>query len=522
MNVNIKSKASGKIDWLRVYDKRGNLKHELRDIPNIILNAGMINATLAISAGSAFLMTSTAESFEDLGGTWNQTGNTVTRATGSATFPLTPSQLGQELRWNTGERCHVTARASDMSITVSGPARTITGGTIRRFDVNGGGPASSSSASIQTSASSTELAKVWDDTAGTFVASRQYNFNSAVSAYSLGSVIMPSARIKLPAPISIDIEDQVQFVYTLTETVFGRSQTYEMGAETLGLPQKYPVSSIVGNGTNVDVTFSGATHFLAGDKLDLRGVVPKRFAISSASSTSTTFTINTTAAHGLSVSDSVVIEGASLAGYNGTHTVATVVDSDTITITNAANPGALGASGTIRLATPGTYFDDLGLATIASMVSTSVARITSAITGPAADSFNIGGDPGVDVRIRRNSSLAPFILATTSAQYLQIEANAQALLDVTTTGSATGGTSPVSGTVVATVAGFANDWTASQVTTWNAGTGTGRVRVKQFLGRQTFSGDGTDVQITLKTPFTKAEAQRLRLTTTKQLVRDLP
>ena len=524
MNLNIKSKLSGQIDWLRVVDKHGNIKHELKNLPNILLNSALSTSGAFLNSASvgAFAMSATAESYEDLDGTWNQTGNIITRATGTGTFPSSPSQIGQELRWGTGERCHVTARASDISITVSGPTRTITGGTIRRYDVNGSGPASSSTGSNQTSSASTLLSEAWDDVSGTYVVSRRFNFGSSATSYTLGSIVLSVyARIKLPTPITIDIDDQLQFVYTATETVIGRSQTYELGSESVGLPQKYSILSIVGDSTNVDVTFSAATHFLAGDKLDLRTVVPKRFAISSATSNSTTFTINTTLAHGLSISDSVTIEGASLAGYNGTFTVASVVDTDTITITDAANPGAMGVSGTIRLATPASYFEDLGLATIASMVSSSVARITSSITGVPADLVEIGGDPGVEVRVRRPVATTPWALGDRTAT-LQIEANAEPLADTTTFGTTAAGTAATTGTSQTITASLiSNDWTYSLLTTWNAGAGTGKTRVKQFLQKHQYSTGGVDTQITLNTPFNKSDAQRLRLGVSKQLLRDL-
>ncbi len=529
MNFKIESVASGKILWLEVRDRNGKVKARVENIPNIVLNAGIDgDACFATAPGVAHTFTSTSDSHEDLDGTWNQSGNTVTRATGTGTFPNSPSKLGDQLYWydagaNTGHRCHVTARASDTSITVSGDVKTITGGKLRRYSVNGSG-ISSSTGSVQTSSLTTTVSTTISDVGNSFVKRMRYNFNSAVSAYSLGSIIITAcARIKLPAPISIDVEDQILFEYEATETVTGRSQTYELGAEATGIPQKYSMLTIAGSGANVDVTFSGATFFLAGDKLDLRGIVPKRFAISSASSTSTTFTINTTGAHGLSVADSVVIENASLAGYNGTHVVATVVDSDTITITNAANPGALGASGTIRLATPATYFDDLGLATIASMVSTSVARITSAITGPAVDPGLLNGDPGVEYRLRRNGSTANFaMLASGPSSHAFTEANAKALADVTTTGSllTTGFTWTLSDTAPSTVsAAFGNDHTASKSIRKNAGAGTNITRLKQV--HATSGGNGLLHQVTFNTPFDKSTAQRLTFTFMKQFRRDL-
>lgn len=530
MKANIKSVISGKVKWLEVRDRNGKLKTRLEDVPNILLNSALSSGgNVAQNLGTSTTFTSTAESYEDLDGTWSQSGDTITRATGTGTFPASPSQVANELYWydagaNTGHRCHVVTRVSDTQITVSGVAKTITGAKLRRFIVNGNG-ISSTTGSVQTSGTGTTIANTYNYTTGTRVHSIRYSFTSAASAYSLGSIIVGfGARIKLPAPIAIDVEDQITFVYELTETCAGRSQDYELGAESIGIPQKHSMTSIVGNGTNVDVTFSAATHFLAGDKLDLRGVVPKRYAISSASSTSTTFTINTTLAHGLNVGDSVVIEGASVGAYNGNHTVASVVDSDTFTITNAANPGAMGASGTVRLATPATYFDDLGLATIASMVSSSVARITSAITGPDVDPVAIGGDPGVSVRFWPRLTTSQFTISgnfSNNHAGFRTAANALALADPTTPSSSVN-TNIVIGDSIGslTSASASNDWLNTWRLEWNAGVGKNMTRLKQVqFGDQNASGHYC--QITFNTPFNKLDSQRLRVEPSKQILRTL-
>jgi hypothetical protein len=509
MNIELNATVGGRLSLSVI--RKGKVIEIFKDIPNLVLNGGMTARGTPPSVGSASCSTytSTALNYEDLPGTWSQTGNTVTRASGAGTFPSSPNQIGNELQWQDGERCHVTARASDTSITVSGPARTLTGKTIRRWLTN-----ATATGFVQSKNAGSSTPTV-DLTAGTSSSSCTVTFDSATSAYTLGSVMIGSiARIVLPVPVSIEIDDQIQFTYTITTQYNNRIQNYDLGAEASGIPTKYNISTIVGNGTNVDVTFASATHFLAGDKLDLRTIVPKRFAISSASSTSTTFTINTTAAHGLSVSASVVIEDASLAGYNGTHVVASVVDSDTITITNAANPGALGSSGTIRLSTPGTYFDDLGLATIASMVSSSVARITSAITGPAADTMSIGGDPGVDLRWTHGFSSGAIV---NTPGWLS-EANKKALPAVTSFLANTTG-AVASTPNVETNAAAANDWTYSYFATWNAGTGSGNTRIAQIA--PTGASGYINWVVTFNTPFVKTDSQRLRCTVSIQMLRTL-
>lgn len=516
MNLNIESRCSGKLSLQII--RKGVVVKEYKDIPNLVFNSfftGVYNVVNAPTGGVS-TYASTDESYEDLPGTWSQSGNTVTRTTGAGTFPASPSQIGNLIQWATGERCYVTARASDTSITVSGPARTITGQAIRRHTTNG--TLTRFGSAIQNSASVTGS---WSDDLATGVRTftKTFNFNSATSGYTLGSLIVSGAsRIKLPTTFVIEAEDQIQGTYVFTHTHTNRDHTFNIGSESSGIPQKYTASTIVGNGTYVDVTFSAPTHFLAGDKLLLSSVIPKKFAIASASSDSTTMTINTTLAHGLSVSDVVVIEGASVAGYNGTFTVASTPDTDTITITDAANPGAMGASGTIRLQTPGTYFDDLGLATIASMPSSSVARITSAITGPATEPMLIGGDPGV--RFVHHGALNGYHSAQACLYFT--EANVKAIIPVTQT-TLNSTASGVAGSSLVVVDGsHANDFTSSYNWTWNAGTGTGATRIKQFYSYAGASNGPMFYQITLNTPFTKATTDRLRITISFQMVQDLP
>jgi len=527
MNININCAVSGKITSLLVRDKNGNLKTSFENIPNLITQGMTAYAALGTGLGTVYAMPSNSESFEDLNGTWNQSANVITRATGTGTFPSSPDQIGNELYWynagsNTGHRCHVVSRASDTSIVVSGSALTITGGSLRRYLVNS--TAMSTNGFKQGSSTITSISDVFNDIAGTWVRNWRVNFVSPGTAYTLGSIIFGNtSRVKLPTTVDIGADDQLQIEYAITETCTGRSQVYDLGAESVGIPQKYTLASIVGNGTYVDVTFSASTHFLAGDKLDLRGVATKRAAISSASSTSTTFTVNTTPTHGLSVGNSVTIENASLAGYNGVFTVATVPNANTFTITNSANPGAMGTVGTARLTTPGSYYDSLGLATIASMQSASVARVTSAVTGPAVDSVQIGGDPGVTVKAVRQTTGGTWILPRDSTLVYAIgEANVMAILDETTPVVYPGPSVTqlfAFDSVVSTDASPATDWTNTVQFTKNAGTGTSATRIKQIYFKNV--NGYTWYQVTFNTPFNKTITQRLRVTLAKQIKRDI-
>jgi hypothetical protein len=148
-----------------------------------------------------------------------------------------------------------------------------------------------------------------------------------------------------------------------------------------GWPVEYSVQSIVANGTSFDVTLDRAHHYAAGRPITIAGALPATRNISGIASTSSDFTVTTGTAHGFAPGDSVVISGATPSAYNGTWVVATAPTSTTFTVTSAINPGA-GSGGTVRFATPATWFD--GTWTIASIPSSTVLRITSAITPPAA------------------------------------------------------------------------------------------------------------------------------------------
>lgn len=67
--------------------------------------------------------------------------------------------------------------------------------------------------------------------------------------------------------------------------------------------------------------------------------------ISTLTSSGTTATMVSTAAHGKSVSDPITVAGANQSEYNGTFTVASVTNSTTLTYTMASDPGVSPATG---------------------------------------------------------------------------------------------------------------------------------------------------------------------------------
>lgn len=514
MKTNIKGRGYLTVSILR----KGKTIQVCERIPNLLLNAAF-NSQGNFNQPSAqfYAHSSSAPNYEDIPGTWNQTGNIITRSTGAGTFPNSPSQLGNELLWETGQRCHVTARSSDTSITVSGSPQSFTNLRLRRFLTN----ISPSSGAVQ-SASGTLDSIVLDHVGGTMSRTARVNFVSASIGYTLASVTTSTSRIVLPVPVIVEAEDQLQMEYTFEASFVNRQRVYDLGAEAVGLPKKWLCNTIVGNGTSFDVSFNVPTNLLAGDKLDLRQIVPKRFAISSASSTSTTFTINTATAHGLITGNSVTIENASLAGYKGTFIVATG-SGTVLTITNAANPGAMGAFGSVRLTTPGTYFN--ALFTIASMVSTSVARITSAITGPAIDPAPMGGDPGVK-QIAWRGLEGNFVNGTASSLFVDFtlvqEGNKRTPPnpeDLTYFGKSGDFNADIKTFSSAT---YSNDFTCKAEATWNAGTGSNRDRIKQVIAQATNQNTSNFyIMLEFNTPQPKETAERMKFAFFMQCQREL-
>lgn len=363
------------------YQIQGRLVDETDWFPNLILNGALGNTgwfnNPANTLNFQCSTDSTVNYLDNAGTTWNQVGNTVTRATGTGTVPT--GHVANEVKWQDGERCHILTRISDTSFTVSGPARTITGKTLRVYFTNW-----NTGSGIMQSKVSANPTFVSNLAAGTYETTWSVTQDAAASAYTLASVVLGGtyARVVLPAPIAVAQFDQLSMVYKRQATVSGReAQTVALSSIITGFPYKFAVTSITGNGTTVTVVTSEAHNLVALDPIVIAGAVPLRTAVQSASSTSTTWTVNSTG-HGKSVGDTVVHENFSVAGYNGTFTIATVPNANSYTVTNASNPGA-STGGTTRLATPVTYFN--GSYTVATAPNSTTLTFTNAITGPAVD-----------------------------------------------------------------------------------------------------------------------------------------
>lgn len=189
------------------------------------------------------------------------------------------------------------------------------------------------------------------------------------------------SRILLSGAVTVLAGQQLRVKYELTIKVGHALVADQITVEggITGWPRPYNIESITSSGAAWTMTLDEAHHYSAGGKININGALRPKATLTAASSTVSDFTI-TAAGHGRSPGDSIVIEGVTPSGYNGTFTVASV-SGDDITVTSALNPGTGTVLGTVRQATPSPWYD--GEHTIASVTSTTVV-ITSALSIAAA------------------------------------------------------------------------------------------------------------------------------------------
>lgn len=164
------------------------------------------------------------------------------------------------------------------------------------------------------------------------------------------------AHIILPAPVAVLAGDQISLTYSLSASIFPMwGVDVTMSEYVNGWPFRYNITNLSGNGVNVTASVASTPlmHFLSGDTITVEAV-PLRKAITSINSNGTIWTVAVTG-HGLTPGQSIVHENISNIAYNGVYVVNTTPDANTYTVANVTSPGA-SSGGTVRLATPGTYF----------------------------------------------------------------------------------------------------------------------------------------------------------------------
>lgn len=323
-----------------------------------------------------------------LDGTFSQTGTTVTRSTGAGVFAS--GNVNDFIKFASGERAKITAYVNTLTVTVD-RAQTVAAAALTVYDcsrlyldawLKAGGTYVDSATVQDTDARSTKFTRTFD-----FAAETTARIYTEIGVSRTGSTSTSAlfSRVLLDAPVSVDIEQflQVKVELMLYASNYGTSEPFTVNVT--GWPRPYTVTSITpgaAGGTAFDVLLTEAvsSHYVVGRTFEIAGALPVKTNITSLASTGSDFTVTATA-HGKTVGQSIVIEGATPGGYNGTWTIATVPNANSFTVTSGINPGA-GSGGTVRLATPATWFD--GTWTIASFPTASTIRVTNnTVTVPA-------------------------------------------------------------------------------------------------------------------------------------------
>lgn len=383
---NIETKVKGRMQ-AHVVNAKGNVIKTLPWQDNLILDQGMdyyATNTWANLMNYCVAGTGTTPTRDLIDGTVGQSGTTATLTGGTFTFAV--GDVGKWIGWAGGQQAKITAYVSTTQVTVD-RSQTVSTAAATLYRANQTGLAT------EVKRSNTYPVYTYTDgrgasasfaTSNVLTLRRTYDFTAEVGSVNYTEIgISPIAtvasnlfaRILLAGAVTVTSGQQLRITYELAITVNGTNRPSQTLTSSTGWPYTYNISSITGNGTSFTVTTSAAHHYLAGGTVTIAGAKRTRTTITVATSNSTDFTI-TAASHGRSPGDSIIIEGMTPSGYNGTWTVASTT-TNTITVTTAANPGTGTVFGNVRQAEPGTWYN--GTWTIASVTSTTIV-VTSAIS----------------------------------------------------------------------------------------------------------------------------------------------
>ncbi len=371
---------------LRAMNRDGTVAKDFGEHRNLILPAGVGSGGGAISRAWADMMnfchagTGTTPNSAVLSGTFSQAGTTVTRVSGVGVFAS--GNVNDFIKFATGEIAKIVSFTNTVTVEVDRSA-TVAAAALTVYDCS---RVALDAWVKQTNTTSGSFVTTQDTDARavTFVRTFDFSFEVAPAtyteigvSYSTGSGAQLLSRVVLDTAVDVDAGQFLQVDFSMSAVVdtYGTSQPIDVAIT--GWPRPYSIASITANGTSFDIVLTEPHHYAAGRPIIVTGALPASVIISTISSTALDFTVNTSTAHGKAPGDSIEIAGATPSGYNGTWIVATTPDADTLTVTDSANLGA-GSGGTLRLTTPGTWFD--GTWTAASFPTTSTIRVTSAIT----------------------------------------------------------------------------------------------------------------------------------------------
>lgn len=347
----------------------GSVEREGKMQRNLIMDHGLdyffatvgLRLTDAINYGYAG--TGNTPNTETPDGTFSQAGTTITRDTGTGQFEA--GDAGRYVGFADGTQAKIVTFTSATEVEVDRTQTVAAQGlTIYRTDQTG-----MEAYDHQGNAKvPDEESNVIDTAAKTVTCTRVILLNAVGGSVNVTEVGLGDgthtpngfwSRIVLDEPIAMSVGQQLKLTYVLTFT-FDPDHHADTDTGITGFPHEYQIQSITDQGANVGrLTLDGvggSHHLVVGSELNISGALRPKIAISSVTSTASDFTVTTSAAHGLSASDSIVIEGCSPSAYNNTWTVASVGSTTEFTVTSAANPGA-GSGGTVREANPGTWWD---------------------------------------------------------------------------------------------------------------------------------------------------------------------
>lgn len=223
------------------------------------------------------------------------------------------------------------------------------------------------------------VASIWVAIAGELgsgVIWRHYTGNGATSRFSTGSTQTPPVeyvQVYIDGVAQQPGEDGVRDYYIVGNEVQLNtvpSNGAEISIRTLVYLQvtrnsKFRTTRTVANGTNnsfptgvqgaeagqVFVFLDGVAQIpdtgSGNGTYDYKIVQQDNSAVSVVNSSGTIATLTSTVAHGLSVSDTVIVSGADQSEYNGSFTVASVPSTTTLTYDMGATPAATPASGDV-------------------------------------------------------------------------------------------------------------------------------------------------------------------------------
>tara|TARA_R110000803_G_scaffold209965_3_gene280583 strand:- start:9346 stop:11007 length:1662 start_codon:yes stop_codon:yes gene_type:complete len=389
---------------VKVLDPDGSIAYESKPTKNLVLYGGIvvwITQNPASNTGSSFKENlnacragsdATANSTAP-DGTFARTGTTVTRSTGTGEFAA--GDVGNSIKFSTGEEALITSFTSVTEVETR-ETGAITATTIVLWKTNQ--TALGSQLKVDTGVDVALSSATDSNAAGTTTFVQVYNFLAEVGAVTYNEIGLSDgdtddlySRVVLTTPVNVAIGQQLQVHYTAIASLGSYLTSTPVTPVVTGWPRPYVITDITHGGTTFDVTFDEDHHYTAGDDVTISNAIPEEIAISTFTSDPTEFIVTTSAAHGLSGTDSIEIVGASVGTYDGTWTVASIDSTTVFRVTSAADPGAA-TGGTVRQSTPGTYFN--GAWVIASNPTTDSIRVTDATiaTGAPAGSGDLEGD----------------------------------------------------------------------------------------------------------------------------------